>query len=189
MEVVDERLVPRDWFERIAVREREHRLTRRLAGIRARVEIDAHLLHGSGRRVVQREILHVLRILFALRHADSDGEPPFRIFPVPHVAQIRVLLASEEERVRRRERGQRAAVGLGHDEPILRLHARERLVNDTAELVSLRMAAGVAPGDARREVGRESLQARVVLVRNPLLAGLRRRIHPQKVGALVNREL
>jgi len=88
-----------------------------------------------------------------------------------------------------RGQAQAAAVGLGHDETVLRLHARQRLVDDAAELVTLRMTAGITPGDARREIGRESLQACVVFVRNPLFAGPGRRVHPQQVRALVNGEL
>ena len=189
MEVVHERLVAGKRFERVAVREGQHGLTRRLAPVGARVEIDAHPLHRAGRRIVEREILHVLRILFALGHADADAEPPFGVLPVPHVSEIRVLLTREEEGVRRGERRQGAPVGFGHDQAVLRLHARQRVVDHAAELVMLRMASGVAPRDARREVGRESLQARVVFVGNPLFARLRRGVHPQKVGALVHGEL
>src|SRR5204862_3570868 len=101
MEVVHERLVASERLEHIAVREREHSLARRLAGFRAGVEIHAHPLHGSRRRIVEREILHVLRILFALRHPDPGPEPSLRILPVPYVTEIRVLLTREEEGVRR----------------------------------------------------------------------------------------
>ncbi len=189
MEVVHERLVAGNRLERVAVREGQHRLPRRLAGVRARVEIHAHLLHRAGRRIVEREVLHVSRFLFALGEADADAELPFGILPVPHVAEVGVLLTREEEGVRRRERRQRAAVGLGDDQPVLRLHARQRRVDHAAELVILRMTAGVAPGDARRQVGRESLQAGVVLVGDPRFVRLGRRVHPHQIGALVDREL
>ena len=159
MEVVDERLVAGQRLERVAVREGQHRLTRRLAGVGAGVEIHAHLLHGSGRRVVEREILHVARFLFTLGEADADAELSFRVLPVPDETEVGVLLAGEEEGVRRRKRRKRAAVGFGDDQPVLRPHARQRRVDHAAEQVMLRMAAGVAPGDARRQVGRESLQA------------------------------
>ena len=189
MEVIDERLVPSERLEGIAVREGQHALARRLTRVRAHVEIHAHLLLGSGRRVVQREILHVLRIFFPLRHADAEGESPLGVLAVPHVAEVRVLLAREEERMRRRKHCERAAVRFGDHEAVLRLHARERRIDHAAELVHLKMAAGVAPCDPRREVGREALQSCVVLIRNPLFAGLRRRVHPHEVGALVHSEL
>ena len=187
--MVHERLVAWQRFERIAMREGQHSLARRLARVGAHVEIHAHLLYGAGRRIVEGEILHVLRILFTLGHADADAEPAFGVLPVPHVAEIRVLLTREEERVRRGERAQAAAAGFGHDETVLRLHTRQRLVDQAAELVRLRMTAGITPGDARREIRRKSLQAGVVFVGNPWFAGPGRRVHPQQVRALVNGEL
>src|SRR5262245_51334365 len=75
VEVIDEGLVPRNRLERIAVRERERSLTRRLAWLRTGVEVHAHLLHGSRRRVVEGVVLHVSRLLFALGHPDADAEP------------------------------------------------------------------------------------------------------------------
>ena len=135
MEVVDERLVAGDRLERIAVREGQHGLTRRLAGVGAGVEVHAHLLHGARRRVVEREILHVARLVFTLGHPDADPELSFSVLAVPDVAEIGVLLAGEEEGVRWRKRRQRAAVGFGHDQPILCAHARERRVDHAAELV------------------------------------------------------
>ncbi|MBW8867899.1 MAG: hypothetical protein JF610_11320 [Acidobacteria bacterium] len=189
MEVVDEGLVAGNRLERVAVREREHRLTRRFAGLGAGVEVDAHLLHGSGRRVVEREVLRVARFFLALRHADADPELALGVLAVPHETEIRVLLAREEERVRRRERGERAALRFGDDQAILRLHAGQCRVDDATELVVLHMPAGVAPGDARREIGGQALEAGVVLVGNPFFTRRRRRIHPDQVRPLVDGEL
>ena len=114
---------------------------------------------------------------------------PLRVLAIPDVAEIRVFLAGEEERVRRREHRQRAAVGLRHDQAVLRLHARKRGRGHAAHLIHLRVSTRVAPGHARRDVGRKSLQPRIVLIGNPILARLGGRIHPDEVRALVHGEL
>ena len=188
MEVVDERLVAGNRLEGVAVREGERGLAR-LAGVRARVEVHAHLLHGAGRRVVEREILRVARLFLALGHADAEAEPAIGVLPVPRVAQVRVLLAREEEGVRRRKRHERAASRFRGDQSVLRFHARQRRVDEAAEPVLLRAAAGVAPRDARRQIGRQPFQARVVLVRDPFFVRRGCRIHADQVRALVHREL
>src|SRR5262245_28853206 len=133
VEVIDEGLVPGNRLERIAVCERERGLTRRFARLRTGVEVHAHLLDGSRRRVVEGEVLYVSRLLFALGHADADAERALGVLPIPHVAEVRVLLAREEEGVRRREGRERAATGLDDDQSVLRLHTRERRVDRAAE--------------------------------------------------------
>ena len=64
----------------------------------------------------------------------------------------------------------------------------DRIVDDAAELLPLRVAAGVEPRHLRHQVGGQPLEAAVVFVRDPLLAGLRQRIHPNEVGAAVDGE-
>ena len=50
------------------------------------------------------------------------------------------------------------------------------------------MPARIAPRDARRQRSREAFEARVVLVGDPRLAGLRERVHAQQVRAFVRGE-
>ncbi len=159
VEVIDERLVAGHRLERVAVRECHHLLAasrRRPSGLAQ--EIHAHPLHRAGRRIEQREILQVLRLLFAVGLTDAEREAVRRILAVVDVSEVRVLLAREEERVRRRERRERAALrSLGDEDAILRSHTRQRIwLIDAAELAGLRLAACVAPGEAR---GRSSVES------------------------------
>ena len=63
MEMVHDGLVAGERLERVAVREGEHRLPRRFTASGAGVEVHAHLLHRAGRRVEEREVLDIMRIL------------------------------------------------------------------------------------------------------------------------------
>ena len=104
--MIHHRLVARYGFEHVAVGERQHRLASRFARVGARVEVDAHLLPRARRRVEEREVLHILRVLLAVRLTNADAESAGRVFAVPHVPEVRVHFAREEERVRRRECGE-----------------------------------------------------------------------------------
>ena len=188
MEMVHERLVARQRLELVAVREPEHRLARALGRIRTGVEIHAHVLHGARWGVEQGEVVRVLRSLLRVGLADADAEGRRRVLPVPHVAEIGVDLAREEERMRRCKGTERCALSFGHEQPILRLDRRAGVLNHAAELVVLRLPARVTPCDSRRQAGRESLQARVIFVGNPLVIGFCQRIHAKKVRAAVRRE-
>ena len=63
------------------------------------------------------------------------------------------------------------------------------VVLEPAELVLLRIAAAIAPGDARRESRREPSQSRFILVGDRLLVGLRDRFHAKQVRAAIRREM
>src|SRR4026207_764238 len=106
MEVITERRGAGDRLEDVAMRERQPRLTRRLSGVGADVEVDAHLLHGAWRRVVEGEILHVARLVFTFGHPDTDPELSFSVLAIPDVAEIGVFFAGEEEGVGWRKRRQ-----------------------------------------------------------------------------------
>ena len=188
VEVIHECLVAGDRLERVVVRECHHRLTRGLGAVGGRVEVDAHLLPRARRRVEEREVLDVLRVFFVLRLTNPEAETVGRVFPVPHVAEVRVDLAREKERVRRREGRERSTFASGHEHPVCRLERHWRVVGDAAKRVVLHVAAGVVPRHARQQIGREPLEARVVLVRNPRLLRLGDGIHANQVGASIGSE-
>jgi len=189
--VVRERLVSGQRQVSVAVRERQHRLARRLARVGARVHIHAHVLQGAGRRVVEREIVDLAtqRRLFVLSLAHAHAELLVGVLPVPHVSQVLVNLARPEELVRRRECRDRSAFAFGDEHAVLRLQRHDRVVLDAAELVLLGAVTGIPPHHPRQHVGRKTLQAGVVLVGDELFVGLRDRIHPDQVGTAIHGEL
>ena len=74
MPMVRERLVARQRRVGVGVRKRQHRLPRRLARLRAHVEIHPHPLHGARRRVVEREVVDLSGFALILR-ARPAGRP------------------------------------------------------------------------------------------------------------------
>ena len=59
MEMADQHLESGHRLVHVVVRERHHRLLRGPAVFRTQVEIHRHALHGSRRRVVQREVVQL----------------------------------------------------------------------------------------------------------------------------------
>ena len=70
---------------------------------------------------------------------------PLAVVAVEDVPEVHVHFAREEERVRRRERRDRPARAFGHEQPVGRAHDRQTVRLGSAELMLLRMPAGVAP--------------------------------------------
>ena len=66
MEMAHQHFVAGHRLVDVVVRERHHRLLRGPAVVRAQVKVDRHALHGSRRRIVEREIVQV-----AARFADA----------------------------------------------------------------------------------------------------------------------
>ena len=90
--------------------------------------------------------------------------------------------------MRRRERGNQSRLPFGDEHAARGFDRDDGVVDDAAELMMLRMAAGVVPRDARREIGREPLQSGFVLVRDPRFVRARHGVHPQQVCAAIRRE-
>ena len=189
--MVRERLVARQGHVRVAVRERQHRLPRRLARLRARVEIHPHPLQGSRRRVVEGEIIYLPTLggFLVLCLPDAHAELLVGVLSIPDVSQVLMDLARPEKLVRRRERRQRSSGALGYQHAVPGLQRYERVVLHPAELVLLRLLGRIPPHDPRHHVGRKALQAGVILVRDERLFGLRQRIHPDQIGAAIDGEL
>ena len=140
MEVVDERLVARNRLEDVVVRKRQRRLPRRFAWLRTRVEVHRHLLPRAGGRVVQRVVLLVLRerVGFGLGHRDADAVRPVAVVAIEDVPEVHIHFAREEERVRRRERRDRAARAFGHEQAVGRANTGQADRLGSAELMLLR---------------------------------------------------
>ena len=75
MEVADQHLVAGYRLVVVFVSVREHRLLRRAAVFCAEVEIDRHVLLGSRRRIVEREVIDVVVSLVGAFLPDRVGDP------------------------------------------------------------------------------------------------------------------
>ena len=190
MEMVDERFVAWNRLEHVVVRERERSLPRRFGWLRADVEEHLHLLPRARRRVVQRVVLLVLweRIGFGLGHRDADAVRAAAVVAIEDVPEVHIYFARKEERMRRRERRDRTARPFRQQQSIGRADSRKADRLGSAELMLLRMSAGVAPGHAWHRRRRESLQTRVVLVGHRRLVGPRNGIHLKKVRSAIDGE-
>src|SRR3954468_19418939 len=74
VKVVDECLVARNRREPIAMCEGKDRVSGGISPLTRDIEIHGHVLPCAGRRVVEREVLRVLRDLFAVRLAHAKGK-------------------------------------------------------------------------------------------------------------------
>jgi hypothetical protein len=188
MEVVHHGLVAGNGLELIAVREAHHSLARRLGRSRTDQKISGHPLPGAWRRVVEREVVNVLRDLLAISLPDPQAVVRVAVFPIPDVPEVRVDLTSEEEDMRRGERGHRASLPFSDEHAILGPDGDAVVVDHTAELIVLRVSASVTPGHAGHQVLGETLEASVVLVRHRRLVCLGDRFHAEQVRAAIARE-
>ena len=186
--MVHHRFVAGDRLEHVPVCERQYRLSSGLRRLRAHVEIHGHPLPRAGRRIVEREVLDKPLHFFALTLADTHAELRGGVLPVPYVPEVRVYLSGEEEGMRRREGRHRPARAFGNQHPVGRFHRHPCFVLHPAELVLLWVAARVPPDHSWRQVCREAVQARLVLVGHRRLLRLGDRVHSDQVRAAIHRE-
>ena len=158
------------------------------AAIGLQVEVHRHPLPGARRGVVERKVLEETVVPFTFRLPDPQPES-LVILAIPDVAEIDLHLPREEERVRRRKRGDRSARSLRDQQPIVRPDWHTRLVDYPAEPILLRLVAGIAPRHPRQQVAREAAQAPVVFVGDEVLLGLGNRFEPHEVRPTIHREL
>ena len=190
-------LIARHRLVAIVAREGERALQRRASGLGTHIEVHGHALPRAWPRAVEREVLpRVLgsapgsrRVGFAVRLTHAEREETIAVLAIPHVPEIDFGFARPEERVRRRERGDRAAGGFDREHAIGGDQRHGRIVLRAAELIVLPEIRGVAPDDARRGLNRQALDARLVLVGDRRLVGLRNQLLPDQARAFVDRVL
>jgi hypothetical protein len=190
----------------VLVGESQHGLLGGVAIPGIQVIIDRHALPGSGRRIIEREIVNIVTRLtraplpllvgypkrlirfFAVRLPDSHCESAVAGLAVVHESQVRFNFPREEEFVRWREEAQRSAFRLHDAEAVAGFQRHGVLVDVASEAVLLPGAGGIAPDDARVIPGGKTLQSGQVFVGHGLLLGLGDSFLAQQVGAVVDRE-
>ena len=207
VEVPGHRLEPRHRLVGVVVRVLQHRLIGRMAPGCAQVVVHRHMLHRSGRRVVQRIIQHLLPrdslapIPHLVRHAPrlvslallrlhhAQRKLARRILAVVHITEIDLVLARKEKLVRRRKNPQRPCARLQNLQPVSRLHIHRPLIHIAAEILLLPHLRRVPPNHLAIVLDGKALQPRLVDEGHVLRVRARHRLLPQQVRALVRRKL
>ena len=204
MKMAHQHLVAGHLLVAVVMSECHDGLLRVAAILRAEVEIHGHALPRSRWRVVERKIVdvvpgfvrsavpHFVRNtvgtirLFAVRLAHTDGERGFAVLAIVDIAEIRFNFAREEELVRRRQKGQRAARCFHDRQPVSSLHCDKFAVDAAPKSVLLPFAGHIAPDNASVSADRQALEARDIFISDRGLVGLRDGFLPQQIGSFVN---
>jgi hypothetical protein len=126
--------------------------------------------------------------LFAVGLAGADGERLCVELSVIDEAEVGLDFTCEEELVRGREEGERAAPSFDDSDAVASFKRDGVLVGIAAESVLLPGTGGIAPDDAGVVVDGEASQTGEILVSDGLLFGLGDGFLAQQISATVDRE-
>src|SRR5262245_15661121 len=183
VEMTDRHLETGERFVPVVVSELHYPFLCGRGTLRAEIIVNCHALPGSGWRIIERKISHreaarlprsplphFIRItewpvhLLAVGLTNTNRERAIVIFAVPHVAQVKLDFAAEEEFVRWREDRDGAASRFDYGKAIARPQCHRVCIGRPAELIFLPATRNVAPDHTLRYLRAESFESGAIVV-------------------------
>src|ERR1700722_15806321 len=207
MEKSGEHFESRPRFEDVIVGISQDRLLGSLVAMRAQIVVDGHVLHGSGRRVVECKVVPFfprgLRPALPLSIGYAPGMVPLSlfwlhssqrerivaVFAVVNIAKIDFVFTSKKELMRWRETGQRSGAGIEDEQPVAGAYVHRSVVRCAPKADFLRLASRVAPDYLGVISQGKALHASLVNVGHVIFVSFRNRLLPKQVRALVGGKL